>query len=138
MPLTLLFPRRIFVCPSNCGFAILTETTAVIPSLTSSPRSEMEELSLIRPFLFAIVLMARVIALLNPSRCVPPSRVLTEFTYEKIFSSYPVVYWMATSISSLFSSSFFEIKIGTGLRHSAPSFRYLTNSDRPPRYWYLA
>jgi len=27
-------------------------------------------------------LMDRVIALRNPSRCVPPSRVLTEFTYE--------------------------------------------------------
>ncbi|MPN09859.1 hypothetical protein SDC9_157152 [bioreactor metagenome] len=32
-----LFPRRVFVCPSNWGSVILTLITAVIPSLTSSP-----------------------------------------------------------------------------------------------------
>ncbi len=82
MPLTLLLPRRILVCPSNWGLAILTETTEVRPSRTSSPRRVIVAFSLMRPFLFATVLIVRVIALRNPSRCVPPSLVLTELTYE--------------------------------------------------------
>ena len=80
MPFTLLFPRRILVCPSNCGFAIFNEMTVVSPSRTSSPRSTIVAFSLIMPFRFAMVLMARVIALRNPSRWVPPSRVLTLLT----------------------------------------------------------
>ena len=32
-----LFPNLVLVCPSNCGSDILTETTAVKPSLMSSP-----------------------------------------------------------------------------------------------------
>ena len=37
IPATLLFPSFVFVCPSNCGSLTFTETTAVIPSLISSP-----------------------------------------------------------------------------------------------------
>jgi len=36
-PVTSLFPNFVFVCPSNCGSFTFTETTAVIPSLISSP-----------------------------------------------------------------------------------------------------
>ena len=37
IPVTLLLPNFVFVCPSNCGSFTLTEITAVIPSLISSP-----------------------------------------------------------------------------------------------------
>ena len=37
IPVTLLFPSFVLVCPSNCGSFTFTETTAVIPSLMSSP-----------------------------------------------------------------------------------------------------
>jgi hypothetical protein len=37
MPLTSLLPSLVFVCPSNWGFCIFTEMTAVRPSRTSSP-----------------------------------------------------------------------------------------------------
>ena len=36
-PLISLFPNFVLVCPSNCGSSSFTETTAVIPSRTSSP-----------------------------------------------------------------------------------------------------
>ena len=36
-PSTSEFPNFVFVCPSNCGFGILTLTTAVSPSRVSSP-----------------------------------------------------------------------------------------------------
>ena len=36
-PLISEFPSLVFVWPSNCGLGILILTTAVIPSLTSSP-----------------------------------------------------------------------------------------------------
>ncbi len=36
-PVTSLFPNFVFVCPSNCGSFTFTDTTAVIPSLISSP-----------------------------------------------------------------------------------------------------
>ena len=37
IPVTLLLPSFVLVCPSNWGSLTFTETTAVIPSLISSP-----------------------------------------------------------------------------------------------------
>ena len=49
---TSAFPSFSFVCPSNSGFGILTETIAVKPSLISSP-ARFWSLSLIRLFFLA-------------------------------------------------------------------------------------
>jgi len=40
IPFASPFPNFVFVCPSNCGSAILIDKTAVIPSLASSPDNE--------------------------------------------------------------------------------------------------
>jgi hypothetical protein len=40
-PLTSELPSFVLVCPSNWGFGILTEMTALRPSRTSSPWSAM-------------------------------------------------------------------------------------------------
>ena len=65
------FPSFALVWPSNCGSLIFTETTAVIPSRTSSPVSASSPFK--RLFFFAQSLSMRVKAERKPVICVPPS-----------------------------------------------------------------
>jgi hypothetical protein len=75
MPLTSVLPSLVFVWPSNCGWGIFTEMTAVIPSRMSSPEILSVSFSA-RLFLDANELIVRVSADRKPDRCVPPSVVL--------------------------------------------------------------
>ncbi len=81
-------PSFVFVCPSNCGSRTLTESTATIPSRTSSPERRMS-LSFLEsaPDFSMYLLMTVVSALLRPVRCVPPSCVLMLFTNENTDSA---------------------------------------------------
>jgi hypothetical protein len=73
-PSTPGLPSFVFVCPSNCGFWSLTETTAASPSRTSSPSRLSSFFSSLRSCAFAF--RVRVRALRKPDRCEPPSTVL--------------------------------------------------------------
>ncbi len=70
-----VLPSFVFVCPSNCGWRTLAETTAVMPSRTSSPiRFRSFSFRMLRPR--AKSFTALVSALRKPSSWVPPSWVL--------------------------------------------------------------
>ena len=125
-----VFPSFVFVCPSNCGSFTLTETTPVIPSLISSPVSEMSEW---RFLFFAKSLIALVTAVRSPSSWVPPSSVWMLFAKLLTVTSSSFFHWSATSISESFVWS--EKEIIFSWRGSNPSFRYSTKSMRPPLKW---
>lgn len=80
-------PNLDLVCPSNCNndSGILTLIIAVNPSLVSGP-SKFLSLAFKYPLLLAYSLNTLVIAVLNPTSCVPPSIVLTLFTKDIMFS----------------------------------------------------
>ena len=61
-----------FVCEENLGSGTLIDKTPVSPSLTSSPDNVI--LFFLRRLLsIAYLFITQVKALLNPSKCVPPS-----------------------------------------------------------------
>ena len=68
-------------------------------------------------------------ALLNPSKCVPPSIVLILLTKEYIFSEYAVVYCIAISTGT---SPSFSIYIGLAFIFSLFLFKNSTNELNPP------
>ncbi len=78
-------PSLVFVWPSNCGSASLTEMTAVRPSRTSSPE-RLSSFSLRWPLSRAKRFSVRVSAERKPERCEPPSCVLMLFAKAKIDS----------------------------------------------------
>jgi hypothetical protein len=75
------------VCEENLGSLTLTEMTAVRPSRQSSPESVVSLRPLVSPFASAYFWTARVSAVLKPSRCVPPSRLLMVFVNVKSVSA---------------------------------------------------
>ncbi len=77
------------VCEENFGSLTLTETTAVRPSRQSSPERPVSFRALVRLLESAYFCRARVSAVLNPSRCVPPSRLLIVLVKVKSVSAYP-------------------------------------------------
>ena len=78
---------------------IFTESTATMPSRTSSPERRMS-LSFLdsAPDFSMYLLMTVVSALFNPVRCVPPSWVLMLLTNEKTVSAYESLYCSASSM----------------------------------------
>ncbi len=80
-------PSLVFVCPSNCGSRTFTDSTAVMPSRTSSPESRISLSFLLRLLERSMyLLITEVSALLKPVRCVPPSCVLMLLTKENVVS----------------------------------------------------
>ena len=81
-----LVPNFPFVCPSNCKISsgIRTEMIAEIPSRISEP-SKFLSFSFSKPVFRAYSLKIRVKADFAPVSCVPPSRVRTLFTNDKMF-----------------------------------------------------
>ena len=77
-PLTSVLPSLVFVWPSNCGSASLTEMIAVRPSRMSSPVS-LSSFFLIIPWSSPNELTSEVSAARKPSSWVPPSWVLIAF-----------------------------------------------------------
>ena len=72
---TLELLSLVFSCPANCGSGTLTAMTMVAPWRKSSP------MGVILAFLKMLscspyALRARVMPLLSPTRCVPPSKVV--------------------------------------------------------------
>ena len=81
IPLISLLPNLALVCPSNWGFANLTDTIAVIPSLASSP-DKFSSFSLIILYFLPYSLIVLVKAALKPVIWVPPSGVKIVFANE--------------------------------------------------------
>ena len=75
-PLIAGVPSFVFVCPSNCGFSSLTDTTATKPSLQSSLFKSSISLSFKNFPSTAYFLIVLNNAYLNPSKWCPPSIVL--------------------------------------------------------------
>ncbi len=75
------------VWDENFGSRTLTEMTAVSPSRQSSPERFVSFSALVAPFCSAYFWIARVSAVLKPSTCVPPSRLLIVFVKAKIVSA---------------------------------------------------
>ena len=80
IPFTSPFPSFVFVCPSNCGSGTFMDSTAVNPSLTSSPPKVGLSPFLFLMFFAAYLFSVLVNADLNPARWVPPSIVFMLFT----------------------------------------------------------
>ncbi len=75
------------VWEENFGSRTLTEMTAVRPSRQSSPESVVSFSAFVRPLASAYFWTARVSAVLKPSTCVPPSRLLIVFVKAKSVSA---------------------------------------------------
>ena len=93
--LTGVLPSLVFVWPSNCGLASLTETIAARPSRASSPVSFSSPLSsfLSAPYLFT----TPVSAARTPSSWVPPSCVLMVLANVYTLSPYDSFHCIAIS-----------------------------------------
>ena len=86
IPLTCGVPRTSFVCPSNCGSASRTVTTAVSPSKMSSFATESSlarSTRAARSCSFTVLVSARS----KPVRWVPPLGVAMTLTKERVTDS---------------------------------------------------
>ena len=97
MARTAFVPSTSFVCPSNCGSASRTVTTAVRPARTSS-FSSLSVPTLRRRALSSSWRRSTFTrAWSNPARWVPPFGVAMMLTNDETFESYPVPHRTATS-----------------------------------------
>ena len=93
-PLTSEETNLSLVCDENLGSGCLTEIIAVMPSLQSSPETDMSAFAI---SLSMYVLIVLVRAPLKPARCVPPSFCLIVFAKQYMFSLYDSFHCRAIS-----------------------------------------